>query len=87
MDNTSTNTTTTVTVVPDDVSSDNVKLSNHRISSRKFMLAAFFSVISAAALFFGKIDGGMWLEAMGIILGLYGASSVSDKKLNPTQQP
>ena len=85
---TATNTVTNLTTITNTiVTTDQSGLSNHRVSSRKFILASFFSLISAISLFVGKIDGTMWLEAMGLILGLYGASSVSDKKLNPTQQP
>ena len=48
--------------------------------SRKFGLAAFASGCSAVALFMGIISGGEWVAAQTIILGLYGAANVWEKK-------
>lgn len=50
--------------------------------SRKFLLAAFFTLAGTAALYLGKLSGGEWISLAGLIVGLYGASDVADQKLN-----
>ena len=50
--------------------------------SRKFLLAAFAELISSIALLLKTIDGGTWIAAITLILGLYGGATVADKKLN-----
>ena len=50
--------------------------------SRKFLFAAFFSGVGTLALFFGKIDGSQWVTLVGVVLALYGAADVTDKRLN-----
>ena len=50
------------------------------LTSTKFWLAVFFSVVSAGGfLFTTKMDGGTWVAAMTVILGLYGAADVAQK--------
>jgi len=55
-------------------------------TSRKFISASFVQVVSAVALFVGKVDAGTWVAVSTLALSIYGATSVADKKLNPTQQ-
>ena len=47
--------------------------------STKFFLACFCIVISAIGLFNGSLDGGTWVAAMSLVLGLYGAADVAQK--------
>lgn len=49
------------------------------ITSTKFWLAVFCLVVSAIGLFTGKLDGGTWVAAISLILGLYGAADVAQK--------
>jgi len=49
------------------------------MSSRKFILAVSAMVASIVALFLGTIDGGTWVAALSLILGLYGGSNVIQK--------
>ncbi len=50
------------------------------IKSTKFALAIFMVGISAAGFLLGKMDGGTWVAAMTVILGIYGAADVVQKK-------
>ena len=47
--------------------------------STKFCLAVFCILISAMGLFRGDLDGGTWVAAMSLVLGLYGAADVAQK--------
>lgn len=58
------------------------KETHERFTSRKFLLAAFASVISSIALFTIDFTGTTWVSAQTIILGLYGAANVTNKKVN-----
>ncbi len=49
-------------------------------ASRKFVLAAVAMTVSAIALLKGIIDGNAWFLSIGVILGLYGAANVAEKK-------
>ena len=51
-----------------------------KFRSRKFALAVFFSVSGVMALFLGKISGGEFIGLAGVVLGLYGAANVMEKK-------
>jgi hypothetical protein len=51
--------------------------------SRKFLLVSFVQVTGAIGLFLGKIDGGTYVALSTLSLSVYGASSITDKKLNP----
>lgn len=46
--------------------------------SRKFALAVLAMVVSAAGLFAGQLDGGTWVAACSLVLGLYGAANVTE---------
>lgn len=48
--------------------------------SRKFILASAALLISAVGLFNGDLDGGTWVAALALILGLYAAANVMEKK-------
>ena len=48
--------------------------------SRKFGLAAFSLLFSALGLGLGWIDGGTWVAAMALVLGLYSAANVTEGK-------
>ncbi len=48
--------------------------------SRKFLLALIAMLVSAAALLAGIMDGNAWFLSIGVILGLYGAANVTEKK-------
>jgi len=47
--------------------------------STKFFLACFCIAVSAIGLFNGSLDGGTWVAAMSLVLGLYGAADVAQK--------
>jgi hypothetical protein len=49
--------------------------------NRKFILAAFASVSAGVLCYLGKITGGDWVAVQGLVLGLFGAANVIDKKL------
>lgn len=49
--------------------------------NRKFILACFASVSAGALCYLGKISGGEWVAVQGLVLGLFGAANVIDKKL------
>jgi len=51
------------------------------IKSTKFFLAMFMLSISAFGFLNGKMDGGTWVAAMTVILGIYGAANVVQKKV------
>ena len=57
----------------------------NKYKSRKFLFALLFSVTSILGLFMDKIGGGEFIAAITVILGLYGAADVAEKKvLNDT---
>ena len=47
---------------------------------RKYTLAWFFSITTTLALFFGVLDGGAYVASLGLILGLYNAANVVQKR-------
>lgn len=48
--------------------------------NRKYTLAWFFSVSTTLALFFRIMDGGTYVAALALILGLYNAANVAQKR-------
>jgi hypothetical protein len=58
-----------------------------RLTSTKFLLTLLIQVTGCIALFMKLIDGGTYVALSTLTLSSYGAASVADKKLNPTQQP
>lgn len=48
---------------------------------RKFVLAAFASVSAGVLCWYGHVSGGEWVTAQSIILGLYKAANIVDKRL------
>ena len=48
--------------------------------TRKFILAGFASVVSVVLAFTGHLSGSEWVAAQSLILGLFGAANVADKK-------
>lgn len=48
--------------------------------SRKFLLAAVSLAVASVALFVGKLAGGEFVAALGVILGLYGGANVAAAK-------
>lgn len=54
-----------------------------KYSSRKFLLALIASIVSSIALFTIDFSGATWVSAQSIILGLYGAANVVNKKVDP----
>lgn len=55
--------------------------------SRKFIIACATLVVSAGGLFFGVLDGGEFVAAITIILGMYNAanSGIKVAKVNKGQ--
>lgn len=49
--------------------------------NRKFILACFTSVSAVGLCYLGKITGGDWVGVQALVLGLFGAANVIDKKL------
>lgn len=52
-----------------------------RLSSRKFMQAAFIQVTGAVALFKGVIDGGTYVALSTLALSIYATANVAAKRL------
>ena len=48
--------------------------------SRKFLLACTAMLASIIGLFADQLDGGTWVAALSLILGLYSAANVMEKK-------
>ncbi len=51
-----------------------------RMRSRKFWMACFILFVSAGGLIWGLVDGGTWVAASSLCLGIYGAANVMEKK-------
>ena len=49
--------------------------------TRKFMVTAFIAVTGTVAMFAGKLDQGGYVTLMTMILTIYGAANVIDKKM------
>jgi hypothetical protein len=58
-----------------------------RWTSRKFFLALMALTCGSVGLFVGKFDPQNYLWLTGLVLGIHGATSTIDKKMNPDQQP
>ena len=54
---------------------------DEKYKSRKFLLALLASIVSSIALFTIDFSGATWVSARSIILGLYGAANVTNKKV------
>ena len=52
-----------------------------RRSSRKFLLALMAMIASIVGLFTDELDGGTWVAALTLILGVYGAANVAQRKV------
>ena len=52
---------------------------DHTFRSRKFLLAAFFTLSGTILLIFGRLAGAEFVTLAGLILGLYAVGSVGDK--------
>lgn len=48
---------------------------------RKFIVTAFIALMGTAALFTGKLQEGGYVTLMTMVLTIYGAANVIDKKL------
>jgi len=48
--------------------------------SRKFALAVAFTTVGTIGLFTDKIGGGEFIGLAGVVLALYGAANVMEKK-------
>lgn len=53
-----------------------------KYKSRKFLLACFFAISGLGCLVGGLLDGGEFVAISSLVLGLYGAADVADKRLN-----
>ena len=51
------------------------------LKSRKFILALLIVAISAIALFTGFLDGSLWVAAVTVVCGIYGAANVIQTKI------
>ena len=49
-------------------------------ASRKFILACIAMAFSCLGLMTDRLDGNAWFLAIGVILGLYGAANVAEKR-------
>jgi len=47
---------------------------------RKFWITTFITVTGTAALFSGKLDQGGYVTLMTLILSIYGAANIIDKR-------
>ena len=55
-------------------------MTDQKYRSRKFGLAVFAMLASTVGLFMGHLDGNAWYLSIGVILGLYSAANVMEKK-------
>ena len=53
---------------------------DNKFKSRRWMLAVFFSLSSTVGLYFNHITDSNYVMIVGLILGIYGATSHYDKK-------
>jgi hypothetical protein len=51
------------------------------MTDRKFRQSSFVLIVGAIALFVGKMDAATFLSLTTLVLGIYGAANVTDKKL------
>ena len=51
------------------------------MKDRKFRLASFVLIVGAVGLFTGKIDAATFLSLSTLVLSIYRAANVTDKKL------
>jgi hypothetical protein len=49
--------------------------------NRKFYITAFMTIAGSAALFAGKLGDASYVTLMTVILSIYGAANIVDKKL------
>lgn len=54
-----------------------------RLTSTKFIQAAFVQITGAVALFMKLIDGGTYVALSTLALAVHAAADVTDKRLNP----
>jgi hypothetical protein len=52
-----------------------------RFRSRRFILAAIFTLTGCAGLFVGKVTDGSLIGLAGVVLGLYGGARVAQVAL------
>jgi len=58
------------------------KNTNPKYGSRKFVLAFFASMVASIALFtLNDFEAGDWVTSQSIILSLYGAANVAQRKI------
>jgi hypothetical protein len=50
-------------------------------TQRKFILACFFSLCGSIGFFLSRMDGSTYVAFTTLILGVYGAANVFDKKV------
>ncbi|RVU32707.1 MULTISPECIES: hypothetical protein [Neptunomonas] len=58
-------------------------MTDDRYRSRKFALAAVSALVSHIALFSGQLEGGTWVAAQTLILGMYNAGNVGERYVKP----
>ncbi len=56
-------------------------MTNAIMTQRKFTLACLAMATSIVGLFTGHLDGGTWVAAQSLILGLYAAANVAQRKV------
>lgn len=55
---------------------------NLKFRSRRFLLAVFFSITTTVLTFKGMLEGGSYVAAITIILGLYGGMDTAQQVMN-----
>lgn len=55
---------------------------NLKFRSRRFLLAVFFSITTTVLTFKGMLEGGSYVAAITIILGLYGGMDTAQQVIN-----
>jgi len=50
------------------------------LGGRKFILAAFATLVATIGLFTGTLEGSEWITAQTIVLGLYSTANVTQKR-------
>ncbi len=56
-------------------------MTDSKFRSRRFQLACYALGMSSIMVFTGHLTGELWLGAIGLVLGLYGATRVGSKAM------
>lgn len=55
------------------------------MKNTKYFQSMFAQAVASVALFTGHLDGGTWVAAMALALGIYAASNVAAQRVAATE--